>query len=230
MKNVHNGLGAKTFLIQFFKKIYGIYKTKDLTNKQIRKYKMTEKENFEKYANLNEDELREKSNKNVYVKNAEVKKKRGERTIDGFRKKLMILDSEITEYPEHEVKSKIGNIFVNEKILGEYSVKIYEIDPYFQEHFRKKIQVDENGCKYVLFRIDIYFIEYLLAVEIDEKDYTDGDLIFEEKRQKALEKKLDFKFIRINTSKEGYDADYASRIQTFTCKFKDRQLKKLIKK
>ena len=62
---------------------------------------------------------------------AEVKKKRGERKIDGFREKLMILGSEITEYPEHEVKSKIENIFVNEKILEEYSVKIYEIDPYF---------------------------------------------------------------------------------------------------
>ena len=52
---------------------------------------------------------------------------------------------------------------------------------------RKK--VDENGCKYILFRIDVYFIEYLLAVEIDEKGHTDSDLSFEEKRQKALEKK-----------------------------------------
>ena len=40
---------------------------------------------------------------------------RGERKIDVFRKKLIIPDSEITECPEHEVKSKIGNIFVNEK-------------------------------------------------------------------------------------------------------------------
>ena len=52
---------------------------------------------------------------------------------------------------------------------------------------RKK--VDENGRKYILFRIDVYFIEYLLAVEIDEKGHTDSDLSFEEKRQKALEKK-----------------------------------------
>ena len=49
------------------------------------------------------------------------------------------------------------------------------------------------------------------------------DLIFEEKRQKALEKKLGYKFIRINTSKEGYDVDYeASRLQTFISKFKGR--------
>ena len=54
----------------------------------------------------------------------------------------------------------------------------------------KKIQVDKNGCKYILFRIDIYFSEYFLAVEIDEKGHTDRDIIFEEKRQKPLEKNL----------------------------------------
>ena len=42
----------------------------------------------------------------------------------------------------------------------------------------------------MLFRIDIYFTEYSLAVEIDEKGHTDRYLIFEEKRQEALEKKL----------------------------------------
>ena len=43
----------------------------------------------------------------------------------------MIPESEISECPEYEVKSKIGNLSVNEKTLEEYSVKIYEIDPYF---------------------------------------------------------------------------------------------------
>ena len=54
---------------------------------------------------------------------------------------------------------------------------------------KNKIQIDSNGQKYILFRIDIYFTKYYLAVEIDEKGHTDRDLIFEEKRQKALEKK-----------------------------------------
>ena len=43
--------------------------------------------------------------------------------------------------------------------------------------------------EYTLFRIDVYFTEYFLAVEIDEKGHTDRELIFEEKRQRALEKK-----------------------------------------
>ena len=91
----------------------------------------------------------------------------------------------------------------------------------------KKIQTDENGSEYILFRIDIYFTEYFLAVEIDEKGHTDRDLIFE---QKALEKKLNCKFIRINTSRENYDADYeASRIQMFISKFKDKKNKSEIK-
>ena len=40
-------------------------KAKNLTKKQIRKCKMTEREIFEKYFNLSEDELSEKSNKKV---------------------------------------------------------------------------------------------------------------------------------------------------------------------
>ena len=150
------------------------------------------------------------------------------RAIDEFRKKLMIPDFEISECPEYEVKSKIGTIFVNEKILEEYSVKIYEIDPYFYEHYRKKIQTDENGSEYILFRIDIYFTEYFLAVEIDEKGHTDRDLIFEEKRQKTFEKKLNCEFIRINTSREIYDASYeVSRIQTFISNSNKNKIKKL---
>ena len=37
--------------------------------------------------------------------------------------------------------------------------------------------------------MDVYFFEYFLAVEVDVKGHADRDLIFEEKRQKALEKK-----------------------------------------
>ena len=50
------------------------------------------------------------------------------------------------------------------------------------------------------FRINVYFTEYLLAIEIDEKGHKGRNLILEEKRQKALEKKTGCEFIRINTS------------------------------
>ena len=63
-------------------------------------------------------------------------KKRSIRAIDGFRKKLFIPDHEISESIEHKVKSKIGTIFVNKDIHEKYSVRIYEIDPYFSEHYK----------------------------------------------------------------------------------------------
>ena len=208
MKNLRDGLGVKNMSDLISKEICGIYETKSLTKEQIKKYKMTEREIFERWHGG----------------------KKGKRKIDGSRKKLMIPGSEIPECREHEVKSKIGNIFVNEKILEEYFVKIDEIDPYFCEHYKEKIQVNKNGCEYILFSIDVYFTECLLTVEIDEKKHAGRDLIFEEKRQKALQKKLGCQFIRVNTSKR-YGKDYEiGRIQTVISKFKERQLKQKIKR
>ena len=60
VEDVNKGLGVKNVLDLILKEIYG---------KQIQKYNMTEREIFEKYANLNDDKLSEKSNKSVYVKN-----------------------------------------------------------------------------------------------------------------------------------------------------------------
>ena len=111
---------------------------------------MTEKEIFKKFGNLNEDQLNTKSNKSVYAKNAIMtniikhcrgEKKRGIRTIYEFTKDLMIPDYEFSVSIEYVAKSKIGAIFANEKILEEYSVRIYEIDPYFCEHYKKKYKL-----------------------------------------------------------------------------------------
>ena len=76
-----------------------------------------------------------------------------------------------------------------------------------------------------MLRIDVNFFEYLLAVEIDEKKHASRDLIFEEKRQEAPEKKSNCEFIRTNS--KCYDEDYEiGRMQTFIREFKDKQLKK----
>ena len=97
----------------------------------------------------------------------------------------------------------------------------------------KKIQVDKNRCKYILFGIDVYFNKFLLAVEIDEIGHTDRDLIFHKRRQKALEKKLGCKFIRINTSNatNGYGLDYeVGNIEAFIHELKNKKIKELEKK
>ena len=140
----------------------------------------------------------------------------------------MIPGSEIPKC-QIEVKLKIRKILKSHKFIEEYSLKIYKIDPYFYKHY-KKIKVDKNVCEYILLKIDVYFSEYSLAVEIDEKGHTDRDFIFEEKRQKALEKKLGCKFIRINTSntKNGYDLDYeVGNIETFIHELKNKKIKEL---
>ena len=49
----------------------------------------------------------------------------------------MIPDFENPKCPEFEAKSKIGKIFKNLNFLEEYSVRIYKIDPYFYEHYKK---------------------------------------------------------------------------------------------
>ena len=95
------------------------------------------------------------------------------------------------------------------------------------------MQVDKNGCKYILFRIDVYFNKFLLAVEIDGKGHTDRVLIFEEKREKVLEKKLGCKFIRINTSnaKNGCDLNHeVGNIEAFIDEFKNKKNKRTRKR
>ena len=78
---------------------------------------------------------------------------------------------------------------MNENIFEEYSVRIYEIDLYFYEDHKGKIKGDKNGCKYILFKIDVYSTEYFLAVEIDEQNHESRDLIFEKNKTRGIRKK-----------------------------------------
>ena len=121
----------------------------------------------------------------LYV--AEVEKKG--KKIDGFRIKLEVTEFDILSLSEYSIRSKIRKIFINEKVLKEFYVKIYEIDPYFYKHNKEKIRVDENEHKYITFRFDVNFSKYNLAVEIDEKGHTNRDLVFEKKIQEAIDKK-----------------------------------------
>ena len=107
---------------------------------------MTKRQIYKKFTNLSQEKLNTINNKKTYVKNdvmtTVIKRCRGEKTrdiraIDGFRNKLMIPDSEIPKCPEFEIKSKIGKIFKKYNPLEEYSVRIYEIDPYFHKHYEK---------------------------------------------------------------------------------------------
>ena len=101
----------------------------------------------------------------------------------------MIAKPEILQSVEHMIKSKIRKIFVNEKILKNIVLKFMKLIRIIMS-ITKKIKVDENDPNYILFSVDFNFSKCILAVEVDGKGHTDRDLIFEKKRQEALEKKL----------------------------------------
>ena len=89
------------------------------------------------------------------------------------------------------------------------------------------MNIMKKRYKLIKVGVNIYYLKLIfkcfLAVEIDEKGHTDRDIIFEERRQKALEKKLVCKFIRVN-AKNGCDLDYDVRnVQAFIDELKDRK-------
>ena len=59
----------------------------------------------------------------------------------------------------------------------------------------------QTHYRFLGYEIDIYFHDYKLAVPIDEKDRQETDISREIERQKALDKELGCKFIRINPDK-----------------------------
>ena len=69
MKDIQNGLDVQNISNLVLKEISCIYKTKSLTKEQIKRYKMTKREIFEKFDNSSEGELNAKNNKQVYAKN-----------------------------------------------------------------------------------------------------------------------------------------------------------------
>ena len=143
----------------------------------------------------------------------------------------MIPESEIREFPEHAVKSKIESIFVNEKTLENILLGFIKLILIFVGITKKKYKLTKMGVNTYYLELIIILLNIFSPQKLMKKNHVERDLIVEEKRQEVLEKKFGCKLIRINTSKEGYDADYeVSRIQTFITEFRDRQLKNLSKK
>ena len=57
----------------------------------------------------------------------------------------------------------------------------------------------------LVYRIDLYFHDYKLAIETNEKSDSDRNIDYEIKKQKAIERELRCKFIRIDPEKEDFD-------------------------
>ena len=197
MKDVGSGVGVKNISDLVLKEIYGICETKNPSKEQVNEYKMTKKQIYKKFTNLSQEKLNTINNKKTYVKNDVMttvikrcrgKKTRGIRAIDGFRNKLMILDSEIPKCPEFEVKSKIGKIFKKHNPLEEYSVKIYEIDPYFYEHYEKKYKLIKMGVNIFYLELMCILINFYQHQILMEKVIL-TEILFLRKKDKKHQKK-----------------------------------------
>ena len=55
------------------------------------------------------------------------------------------------------------------------------------------------------YKIDLYFYEYKLAIEVDELGHSDRNINDEIERQRALERELSCVFIRINPDARDYN-------------------------
>ena len=53
-------------------------------------------------------------------------------------------------------------------------------------------------------RIDLYFLDYRLVIEIDENGHSNRNIDYELKRQKEIEQELDFVFIWTDPNKEDF--------------------------
>ena len=54
-------------------------------------------------------------------------------------------------------------------------------------------------------RVDLYFHDYKLAIEVDEFGHSDRNIDYEIQRQKAIENKLGCKFIRIDPDEQNFN-------------------------
>ena len=55
------------------------------------------------------------------------------------------------------------------------------------------------------YKIDLYFLDYKLAIEVNEKGHEDRRIDYEIKRQKAIEKEVSCEFIRINPDEKFFN-------------------------
>ena len=57
----------------------------------------------------------------------------------------------------------------------------------------------------LIYRIELYFHDHTLAIEIDENGYSNRTTDYEIKSQRTIDQKLGCTFIRIDSYKEDFD-------------------------
>ena len=101
------------------------------------------------------------------------------RTPESCKFKLGFKQHDVINCKEQTVLESIKDAFKGENMQTQYSVLGY--------------------------KIDLYFHEYKLVIEVDELDHNDRNIDYEIQRKKAIEKELSCVFIRINPDEENFN-------------------------
>ena len=97
-----------------------------------------------------------------------------------------------------EFKSKLGFNQYDIILTKKQSVLKSVMDAFEGENMQTQYSVLD-------YRIDLYFYDYKLAIEVDKRGDKDRNIDHEIQRQKALEKELSGKFIRIDPDEEDFN-------------------------
>ena len=98
----------------------------------------------------------------------------------------------------HKSRSRLGFKQYDVILAKEQSV-LRKIMSSFE---RENMQTQYNVLSY---RIELYFHDYKLTIEVDENGHSDRNIDYELKRQKAIEQELGCKYIRIDPRKEDFE-------------------------
>ena len=107
----------------------------------------------------------------------------------------IILQSRLSDSETIKFRSDLGFNQINLILKKEQTVLKSIKDEFAREDMQTQYTV-------IGYKIDLYFHKHKLAIEVDELDHVDRNLNNEIERQKALEKELNFVFIRINPHKK----------------------------
>ena len=184
LKDVQDGLSVKNICELLRKEICGIYESKDLTDKQKKKYIRSEykitKESTDdhknKYARSDIMKRITKNCRGVKKCNGGVNTTEKRNQREDFRIILGFQENCVYESKESSVLKSIMDTLEGENMETQYHVLSY--------------------------KIDLYFHDYKLAEKIDENGHKHRNEQHESQRQKEIKTELGCKFIRINPDKE----------------------------
>ena len=190
--DIQNGLGLKNMSDLVRKEIHGIFNTNNPTKVQAKEYKcslqeITKDSMYDSKIKYVRSDLMEKIIKNCRrVKKCknDINREEKEKQRENFRILSGFKENGIFLTKEQSELKSIMEVFEGENMQTQYSVLGY--------------------------KIDLYFHGYKLAIETDEKSRKDRNISDEIQRQKALEKELNCKFIRINPDEENFNTSKAN--------------------